>query len=300
MSAEDKGRFWVSVDGPLHVAEVVTLELHYLPPSGGLQTGGNLWFFFDIRQLDEWVLTFESPDSIAVRGPAGSAWAAEALVGGGVVRTFDIHSPAPEFLHVVHAKCVEGAVAAAERVSVKLWTAPDGFLLPRNAIDAFRFWLVEDPAGELTFYHPERDKHHYFLPRDAKLSLLESNPLTIKEAEPAVLQVTTPSHTTGEAATRVVVTDRFGNPVRDAAGVVTLRAGSGKTTAVFNSFSAEAKVPVRGPIDRVTASYRGIEAASNPVRVVEEPPPFTLFWGAPTVCSSANAPLSNTSPGAKT
>ena len=93
MSLGVNGRFRVSVDGPLRVAEAVTLQLHYTPPAGGLQTGGNLWFFFDIRQLDEWVLNFESPESIAVHGPAGSAWEAEALVGGGVVRTFDIHSP---------------------------------------------------------------------------------------------------------------------------------------------------------------------------------------------------------------
>ena len=215
MFLERSGRFRVSVDGPLRVAETVTLELHYTPPAGGMQTGGNLWFCFDIRQLDEWVLNFDWPDSIAVRGPAGSEWEAEALVDGGVVRTFDIHAPAPEFLHVVHVKCVAGIVGDAESVTVELRTTPDGFLLPRNAIDAFRFWLVEDPVGELTFYHPERDKHHYFLPREAELSLLESNPLAIQEAEPAALQVTAPSHTTGPAATRVVVTDRFGNPVRE-------------------------------------------------------------------------------------
>ena len=62
MSLGVNGRFRVSVDGPLRVAEAVTLQLHYTPPAGGLQTGGNLWFFFDIRQLDEWVLNFESPE----------------------------------------------------------------------------------------------------------------------------------------------------------------------------------------------------------------------------------------------
>ncbi len=281
MSWGKSGRFRVSVDGPLQVAETVTLQLHYTPPAGGLQTGGNLWFFFDIRQLDEWVLNFDWPDSIAVRGPVGSVWEAEALVAGGVVRTFDIHAPAPEFLHAVHVTCVAGAVTPAESVTVQLRTAPDGFLLPRNAIDAFRFWLVEDPSGELTFYHPERDKHHYFLPRDAELSLLECHPLAIKEAEPAALQVTTPSHATGQAATRVVVTDRFGNPVRDAQGEVTLRSGSGETSVAFSSFSAVGTVPVRGPVDYVTATYRGITAVSNPVRVAEEPPPFSLFWGDP-------------------
>ena len=146
MSAEVNGRFRVSVEGPLRVAESVRLQLHYTPPAGGLRTGGNLWFFFDIRQLDEWVLDFTRPDSIVVRGPVGTTWEAEALVDGGVVRTFDIHAPAPEFLHVVHVKCVAGAVGATESVTVELRTAPDGFLLPRNAIDAFRFWLVEDPV----------------------------------------------------------------------------------------------------------------------------------------------------------
>ncbi len=279
MSAEVNGRFWVSVEGPLRVAETVTLELHYMPPAGGLQTGGNLWFCFDIRQLDEWVLDFDRPDAIAVQGPAETVWEAEALIDGGVVRTFDIHAPVPEFLHVVHVKCVAGAVTAAERVTVQLRTAPGGFLLPRNAIDAFRFWLVEDPSGELTFYHPERDKHHYFLPRDAELSLLESNPLAIKEAEPAALQVTSPSHAAGHAATRVVVTDRFGNPVRAAQGEVTLRSGNGETTVALSSFSAAGTVPMRGPVDRVTASYRGVEAESNPVRVDEELPCLSLYWG---------------------
>ena len=281
MSAQVNGRFRVSVDGPLRVAETVKLQLHYTPPAGGLRTGGNLWFFFDIRQLDEWVLDFTWPDSIVVRGPVGTTWEAKALVDGGVVRTFDIHAPAPEFLHVVHVKCVAGAVGARESVTLELRTAPDGFLLPRNAIDAFCFWLVEDPAGALTFYHPERDKHHYFLPREAELSLLESHPLTIKEAEPAALQVTAPSHTTGQAAARVVVTDRFGNPVRNAAGEVTLCSSGGETSVALNSFGTAGTLPVQGPVDRVTASYRGIEAVSNPVRVAAEPPPFSLYWGDP-------------------
>ena len=40
MSLGVNGRFRVSVDGPLRVAEAVTLQLHYTPPAGGLQTGG--------------------------------------------------------------------------------------------------------------------------------------------------------------------------------------------------------------------------------------------------------------------
>ena len=60
-----------------------------------------------------------------------------------------------------------------------------------------------------------------------------------------------------------------------------MRSGGGEATAALNSFSAEAKIPVRGPIDRVTASYRDIEASSNPVRVAAEPPPFSLYWGDP-------------------
>ena len=214
-------------------------------------------------------------------GRTGTAWEAEALVDGGTVRTFDIHSPAPEFLHGVHVKCVEGTVSENEGVTIQLRSVPEGFMLPVNAIDAFRFWLVEDPLGELTLYHPDRDKYHYFLPREAELSVLESNPLTINAAEPAVLQVTTPSLATGQAMTRVVVTDRFGNPVRDAEGEVSLRTASGETTTVLNSFSAVGTVPVQGPADRVTASYRGIEAVSNPVRVDRDTDPFTLYWGDP-------------------
>ena len=281
MHPVESERFQVSAKGPLRVAETVTLELHYTPPTGGLQTGGNLWFFFDIRQFETWVLPLGSPDSITVQGPAGSVWEAAALLGGGVVRTFDIHYPIPEFLHVVHVQCVAGAVAAQEWVAVELRTVPDGFLLPRNAIDDFRFWLVEDPSGELTFYRPERDKHCYFLPRDTELSLLASNPLTITAAGPAALQVTAPSHTVDQATARVVVTDRFGNPVRAAKGDVTLRSSVGETMAALNSFSAEATVPVRGPVDGVTVSYRDLEARSNPVRVAAEPPVYSLYWGDP-------------------
>ena len=281
MSANANGRFQVRVEGPLQVAETVALELHYAPPAGGMQTGGNLWFFYDIRQFGERRQTYRTADAITVHGPSGTAWQAEALLEGGTVRTFDIHSPAPEFLHAVHVKCVGGTVAAGDHIAIQLRSVPEGFILPQNAIDAFRFWLVEDPLGELTLYHPDRDKYHYFLPREAELSVLESNPLTINAAEPAVLQVTTPSLATGQATTRVVVTDRFGNPVRDAEGEVSLRTASGETTAALNSFSTEGTVPVQGPVDGVAASYRGIEAVSNPVRVDRDTDPFTLYWGDP-------------------
>ena len=281
MLVEESERFRVRVDGLLRVAETVTLELHYTPPAGGLQTDGNLWFFFDIRQFETWVLPLDSPEAVTVRGPAGSTWQAEALLGGGVVRTFDIHYPIPEFLHVVHVKCVAGALVARDWLAVQLRTVPGGFLLPRNAIDDFRFWLVEDPRGELTFYLPERDKHHYFLPRDAELSLLASNPIAIEAAGPAALHVSVPSHTTGQVTARAVVTDRFGNPVRDAKGDVTLRSSSGTTTAALNTSSATGTIAVRGPVDSVTASYQGIEARSNPVRVAAEPPPYALYWGDP-------------------
>ena len=281
MSANANGRFQVSAEGPLRVAETVALELHYSPPAGGLHTGGNLWMFYDIRQFGDRRHAFDASGGITVEGPAGTSWEAEALVDGGTVRTFDIHSPAPEFLHGVHVKCVEGTVSENEGVTIQLRSVPEGFLLPVNAIDAFRFWLVEDPLGELTLYHPDRDKYHYFLPREAELSVLESNPLTINAAEPAVLQVTTPSLATGQAMTRVVVTDRFGNPVRDAEGEVSLRTASGETTTVFNSFSAVGTVPVQGPADRVTAEYGDIAAVSNPVRVDKDTDPFTLYWGDP-------------------
>ncbi len=281
MAASANGRFEVIAEGPLRVGETVALQLHYTPPSGGLHTGGNLWIFYDIRQFGDRRHAFEASGGIIVNGPAGTVWESEALVNGGTVRTFDVHSPAPEFLHAVHVKLAKGSVAENQSVEVQLRTVAEGFLLPVNAIDAFRFWLVEDPRGELTLYHPDRDKYHYFLPREAELSILESNPLTISAAEPAALQVTTPSYSSGQALTRVVVTDRYGNPVRDAAGAVTLRTGSGETTAALNSFSTEDTVPVQGPADRVTAAYGDIEAVSNPVRVDADTSPYTLYWGDP-------------------
>ena len=281
MSASANGRFQVSAEGPLQVAETVALALHYAPPAGGMQTGGNLWIFYDIRQFGERRHGYDSTGGISVSGPAGTAWEAEALVNGGTVRTFDIHPPAPEFLHAVHVKCVAGALAEQDRIAINLNTSPEGFVLPQNAIDAFRFWLVEDPSGELTLYHPERDKYYYFLPRAAELSVLESNPLTINAAAASTLQVTTPSYSSAQARTRVVVTDRFGNPVRDAEGDVTLHTSSGETIATLNSSSTEGVLPVQGPADRVTAVYEGIEGASNPVRVDADTSPYTLYWGDP-------------------
>ena len=280
MSANAEGRFQVSAEGSLQVGETVRLALHYTPPVGGMQTGGNLWIFYDIRQFGDRKHTY-GKDGIGVCGPEGTAWKAQGLMDGRQVRTFDIHPPAPEFLHAVHVQCAGGSVAEGEKITIQLRTAPDGFVLPVNAIDAFYFWLVEDPAGELSLYHPDRDKYHYFLPRAAKLSVLESNPLTITPAEPAALQVTTPSYSSGKATTRVVVTDRYGNPIRDAAGEVALHSESGQTTAALGSFSAEGTVAVLGPADSVSATYQGIESTSNPVRVDADTSPFTLYWGDP-------------------
>ena len=281
MPADTSGRFRVSAEGSLQVGETVSLELLYAPPAGGMQAGGNLWIFYDIRQFGDRKHAYDAADGISVSGPEGTSWEAEGLMDGRQVRTFDIHPPAPEFLHAVHVKCVGGSVAEGDRVVIQIGTAPDGFVLPVNAIDAFYFWLVEDPAGELSLYHPERDKYHYFLPRDAELSVLESNPLTITAAEPAALQVTTPSHSAGQATTRVVVTDRYGNPVRDAAGEVRLRTARGETTAALSSFSAEGTVPLEGPADSVRVSFGEIEGASNPVRVEADTSPYTLYWGDP-------------------
>ena len=77
MSANANGRFQVRVEGPLQVAETVALELHYAPPPGGMQTGGNLWFFYDIRQFGERRQTYRTADAITVHGPSGTAWQAE-------------------------------------------------------------------------------------------------------------------------------------------------------------------------------------------------------------------------------
>lgn len=281
MSVDVGGRFQVCVDGPLRVGDTVPLELHYSPPEGGMQAGGNLWIFYDIRQFGDRQHAYDAGNGIIVSGPEGTSWEAEGLMQGRQVRTFDIHPPAPEFLHAVHVKCTDGSVAEGERVVIQINTAPNGFVLPVNAIDAFYFWLVEDPAGELSLYHPERDKYHYFLPREAELSVLVSNPLTITAAEPATLQVTTPSHSAGEATARVVVTDRYGNPVRDAAGEVRLRTANGETTAALNSFSAEGTLPLTGSVAHVAASFGEIEGISNPVRVEAETSPYTLYWGDP-------------------
>ena len=60
MSANANGRFQVRVEGPLQVAETVALELHYAPSDGGMQTGGNLWFFYDIRQFGERRQTYDA------------------------------------------------------------------------------------------------------------------------------------------------------------------------------------------------------------------------------------------------
>ena len=165
-------------------------------------------------------------------GPSGTAWQAEALLDGGTVRTFDIHSPAPEFLHAC-AREVRRWHSGGRMIASPFNCAafPKDSYFPRtpSTLSASGWWKTRWVS----------------LPSTTPIAISTTTscrvrwnfqswraiPLTINAAEPAVLQVTTPSLATGQATTRVVVTDRFGNPVRDAEGEVSLRTASGETTA---------------------------------------------------------------------
>ncbi|MCZ6636485.1 MAG: hypothetical protein O7G87_24070, partial [bacterium] len=266
----EANRFWVETDGNLRVCATVDLRLCYQTGEAGMVEGGNLWIFYDIRQYLERDQTFLSEGGVTVSGPAGVTWEGVPLVGGKVVRTFDIHPQAPEFLHAVHIICTGGKVGPDETITIWLKTDREGFRLPQNAIDAFRFWLVEDPHGELTFHHPG-GKYHFFLPRTLDPSFMVSNPLCIAPGPPTDLRVTCPSISTGYVEPNLTLLDTYGNPLPHPNGPVHFRTRAGQTS--------DRPVRLKAPHDAVTVTCNGLETRSNSVRILDSMPKCTLYWG---------------------
>jgi len=279
MGDSERQRFWLEVTGTCEVCRPVDLRLHYRAGEQGFQSGGNLWVFYDFRQFLTGQQEFRE-NGITVSGPAGTEWSAQPLVNGRIVRNLEMHPQVPEFLHAVHMRCTAGALKAGEQLTIRLFTHPQGFLLPQNAIDAFYFWLVEDPKGTLTFHQPEGDKYHYFLPREVPIVLLQSNPLSIRAGTPALLRVTVASLAEREVKVRGILTDERGNPadVPDRQAVVA--SGAGKVTLpLAKLLDHGTMLPVKGPTDRIAVKAGPWQASSNPVRVVGAQPSLNLYWG---------------------
>ena len=95
---------------------------------------------------------------------------------GGSIRTLDLVPEIPEFLNALHITCAAGELRPDEIVEIHLQTAPTGYKLPQNAIEAFYFWAVEDPSNEIEFVQSREDRagYYYFHPRTESPQILRS------------------------------------------------------------------------------------------------------------------------------
>ena len=235
----ERERLRVVATGPLTVATTVELALRYTVGRCGFRAGGNLWLFYDIRQYTQQRTQHLLPDGgIVVTGPAGTTWTGAMLADGRVVRTLDTIPQLPEFLYGLHVTCTGGELGPGEAVTARLRSQPDGFALPQNAIDAFHFWLVEDPTGALRFEHAPGEKYHYYQPRDAQLSVLQSNPLTIAAGAATNIRIHCPSLSTGRTTARLRAEDAYGNPAQFPAQPLT----------VASSVEQRTVPPIAGPL----------------------------------------------------
>ena len=278
----DQDRLRVITAGPLTAASTVELALRYTTGQRGFRPGGNLWLFYDIRQYTEQRTQHLLPDDgIVVTGPAGTAWAGAMLADGRVVRTLDTIPQLPEFLYGLHVTCTGGDALPGQTVTIRLRSQPEGFALPQNAIDAFHFWLVEDPIGALRFKHAPGEKYHYYQPRDAQLSVLQSNPLTIAAGVATNIRVHCPSLSTGRTTARLRAEDAYGNPAQFPDGPLTVASSvERKTLPPLTGSAQDVELAVGGAFDTVTVTSRGVPTSrSNPIRVSDAPAQPQLFWG---------------------
>ena len=299
--SNDHQRLRVVTAGQLTVGATVDLALRYTTGHRGFRPGGNLWLFYDIRQYTQQRTQHLLPDDgLVVSGPAGTTWSGAMLAEGRVVRTLDTIPQLPEFLYGLHVTCTGRELGPGETVTLRLRSQPEGFALPQNAIEAFHFWLVEDPVGALRFEHAPGEKYHYYQPRDAQLSVLQSNPLTIAAGAATNIRVHCPSLSTGRTTARLRAEDAYGNPARlpnrPLAGQScttpgTIRAALGlpltvassaerKTLPSLAGSGQDVELAVGGAFDAVTVtSQSSYRSRSNPVRMSDAPPQPQLFWG---------------------
>ena len=272
-------RFRTTAEGRLRVGSTVALQLGYAAGGQGFRQGGQLWIFYDIRQYTTRQQRY-LPAGITITGPAGTSWTGTPLADGQQVRTLDTYPQVPEFLYALHVVCTGGTLAPGEQISIDLKTNPDGFRLPENAIDEFHFWLVEDPAGALTFEHAPGEKYHYFHPREAHLSILQGNPLAIESGPASTLRVVVPSLSTGSVKAQIHAEDDYGNPVHDASGPLAVASSVKQTTVdTEKALTSGADVAVGGTFDTVVATLGTLTGGSNPVRIDPAPAQPQLFWG---------------------
>ncbi len=252
----DHERLRAVTTGPLTVATTVELALRYTTGRLGFRPGGNLWLFYDIRQYTQQrTQHLLADDGIVVTGPAGTTWNGAMLADGRVVRTLDTIPQLPEFLYGLHVTCTGGELGPGETVTIRLRSQPDGFALPQNAIDAFHFWLVENPTGALRFEHAPGEKYHYYQPRDAQLSVLQSNPLTIAAGAATNIRIHCPSLSTGRTTARLRAEDAYGNPARLPDRPLTVASSAEQRTLPVPIGSAqEVELAVGGPFDTVTVT----------------------------------------------
>jgi hypothetical protein len=272
--------------GPLQIETPADLTLEFVAGDRGFRSGGNLWVFSDVRQfcgLAASRLDYSLPDGIVVSGPPGTTWTGEALRGGGVLRTLDLFPTITEFLHGLHVRCTGGALSPGETVRIRLKTHPDGFLLPRNAIDDFYFGLVEDPHGELTFCPVPGDRYWNFHPRDVALRVHQSNGFAVAPGPPERLQVVAPSESTSteRAVVYLNLTDRYGNPAPlDDWGFSAASSVARADGRVAHGHGGSVEVPLGGAVDAISVTAGALAGRSNPIRRrAAGAPPLRLYWG---------------------
>ena len=280
--ATDHHRLRVVTSGPLTVATTVEPALRYTTGQLGFRSGGNLWLFYDIRQYTQQRTQHLLPDGgLVITGPAGTTWAGAMLADGRVVRTLDTIPQLPEFLYGLHVTCTGGELGPGETVTIRLRSQSDGFALPQNAIDAFHFWLVEDPTGALRFEHAPGEKYHYYHPRNAQLSVLQSNPLTITAGAATNIRVHCPSLSTGRTTARLRAEDAYGNPAQFPDQPLSVASSvERKTLPPLAGSAQDVELGVGGPFDSVTVTGQDVPTSrSNPIRVSNTPAQPQLFWG---------------------
>lgn len=269
-------RFVAITSGRLQICTPASLQLSYRAPQTGFQTGGNLWIFYDIRQFQHKQQTFLPENGIPTEAPASTSWKAQPLVDGGVIRTFDTHPEAPEFLHAIHIQNTKGMLSANETITIQPHTHTDGFMLPHNAINAFHFWLVEDPTGELTFY-TDGGKYHFFLPRKANLSILKSNPISILPAPPETLRMTTRSGKPETVDVLITALDTHGNPV-DLPDPITVRSSADAVSTSTTPPTTRITLRTSENIETITAESNTLNAQSNAIQT-NSTTDLHLYWG---------------------
>ena len=280
---------------PLIVGQVVPLTLRYTAGPAGFAAGGggHLWVMFDIRQ---WSATAGAMKNEFLRatGPAGSAFDLAFVREGNPVRTFDLLPAVPEFTFCFQLTNRGRALQPGEAIEIDLRTHADGFFLPENSIDAYVFWLIDDPSGRLSFektqYAPEisqgfgngADKYTQFQPESEPIHILEANPLRIEPGPAVKVQVVaTPIGEGRTVALNLCPFDRHGNPVVHPVAEILIEGGD-RRLAIPGPIAPGQRLHLPAPVEPAiyTVSTPGaLPVRSNPVRTVRNAERKRLYFG---------------------